>query len=85
MAGEAETPTSYIQHHLQNLVYSEAGGVHGSTANDGFWSINLDTILTSVTMGLIVTFLFWIATRRATSGVPGRWQAFVEILSLIHI
>ncbi|QCO68489.1 F0F1 ATP synthase subunit A [Luteimonas yindakuii] len=80
MAGEAETPTSYIQHHLQNLVYSEDGGVRGSTATDGFWSINLDTILTSVTMGLIVTFLFWIATRKATAGVPGKWQAFVEIL-----
>jgi len=35
--------------------------------------------VTSVLMGLLIVFAFWLATRKATSGVPGKWQAFVEI------
>ncbi len=45
----------------------------------GFWAIHVDTIVTSVLMGLLMVFGFWMATRKATAGVPGKWQAFVEI------
>jgi F-type H+-transporting ATPase subunit a len=45
----------------------------------GFWTLHIDTMVTSVLMGLLVVFAFWLATRKATSGVPGKWQAFVEI------
>ena len=73
MAAAAElTPTSYIQHHLQNLTASVGEG--------GFMTLHVDTLVSSVAMGLLITFLFWVATRRATAGVPGKWQAFVEIL-----
>ena len=73
MAGEALTPTSYIQHHLKNLT-AQVGG-------DGpFWTINVDTFVTAVLMGLLIVFAFWMATRKATAGVPGKWQAFVEIM-----
>ena len=34
----------------------------------------------SLLMGLLIVFGFWMATRKATAGVPGKWQAFVEIL-----
>ncbi|NLB14163.1 MAG: F0F1 ATP synthase subunit A, partial [Gammaproteobacteria bacterium] len=73
MAGEAElTPTTYIQHLLQNL---------GMPVGEGtFWTLHLDTLITSVLMGLLIVFAFWMATRKATAGVPGKWQAFVEIL-----
>jgi len=73
MAGEAATPTSYIQHHLQNLIYPvrEGGGT--------FWTIHVDTLVMAVLMGLVMVFAFWTATRNATAGVPGKWQAFVEI------
>ena len=72
MASEAElTPTSYIQHHLQNLTASVGEG--------GFMTLHVDTLVGSVAMGLLITFLFWLATRKPTSGVPGKWQAFVEI------
>jgi F-type H+-transporting ATPase subunit a len=71
MAGEALTPTSYIQHHLKNLTVSVGEG--------GFWTLHLDTLVTAVLMGLLMVFLFWLATRNATAGVPGKWQAFVEI------
>lgn len=73
MAGEALTPTSYIQHHLKNLT-AQVGG-------DGpFWTINVDTFVTAVLMGLVIVIAFWMATRKATAGVPGKWQAFVEIM-----
>ena len=72
MAGEALTPTSYIQHHLKNFTFQVGEG--------GFWAIHVDTLVTAVLMGLLIVFAFWLATRRATAGVPGKWQAFVEIL-----
>lgn len=73
MAGEAElTPTSYIQHHLHNLTAQVGEG-------GPFWTLHLDTLISSVLLGLLMVFLFWLATRKATSGVPGKWQAFVEI------
>ncbi|AOY61641.1 ATP synthase F0F1 subunit A [Xanthomonas phaseoli pv. phaseoli] len=73
MAGEAATPTSYIQHHLQNLIVPVRDG--GGT----FWTIHLDTLIMAVLMGLVMVLAFWTATRNATAGVPGKWQAFVEI------
>ena len=73
MAAEELTPTSYIQHHLQNLT--------GQVGEGGaFWTLHVDTLATSVLMGLLMVFMFWAATRKATAGVPGKWQAFVEIL-----
>ena len=72
MAGEAElTPTSYIQHHLHNLTAQVGEG--------GFMTLHVDTLVTSVLMGLFMVVLFWLATRKPTAGVPGKWQAFVEI------
>ena len=72
MAAEAElTPTSYIQHHLKNLTHSVGEG--------SFWTLNVDTFVTALLMGLFMVFIFWLATRKATAGVPGKWQAFVEI------
>jgi F-type H+-transporting ATPase subunit a len=73
MAAAADlTPTSYIQHHLQNLTASVGEG--------SFMTLHVDTLVSSLAMGLLITFLFWAGTRRATSGVPGKWQAFVEIM-----
>ena len=57
MAGEALTPTTYIQHHLQNLT-APVGDSGGS-----FWMIHVDTIVTAVLMGLLTVFAFWMARR----------------------
>jgi len=65
----ASTPTEYIQHHLQHL-----------TVTNDFGAFHVDTIISSAVLGLVMLFGFWLATRRATAGVPGRWQAFVEIV-----
>jgi F-type H+-transporting ATPase subunit a len=73
MAATGElTPTSYIQHHLHNLTTQVGEG--------GFFTLHLDTLITSVLIGLLMVVLFWLGTRKATAGVPGKWQAFVEIM-----
>lgn len=72
MASEELTSTQYIEHHLKNLTITIGEG--------GFWTLHLDTLIMSVLLGLMMVFAFWLATRKATSGVPGKWQAFVEIV-----
>ena len=66
-----ESPTEYIQHHLTFQVKQV-----GSTS---FWSINADTVVTSIILGIIGLGFMWWVTRRATSGVPSKKQAFVEL------
>ena len=73
MAAERELDaTTYIQHHLTFLAQpvSETGG---------FWTIHYDTIITSVIVGVLVLGFIWLVTRKATSGVPSKTQAFVEL------
>ena len=73
-AEHAPTAGEYIQHHLGHLTHG-----HQSFVVD-FHVWNLDTILWSVTMGVIGCLFMWMAARRATAGVPGRFQAAVEMV-----
>jgi len=66
------TPTTYIGHHLQNQTIS--------LGDSPFWTLHLDTLVTSVVLGVIVFGFMWLAVRSATAGVPGRKQAFVEFV-----
>ncbi|WP_058569221.1 F0F1 ATP synthase subunit A [Xylella fastidiosa] len=72
MAGEEATPTSYIQHHLHNLTFQMQDG-------SKFWVLHLDTLIMAILMGLVMVLAFWSGTCKATSGIPGKWQAFVEV------
>ena len=45
-----------------------------------FSFINLDAIFFAVLLGVIGSFLLWRGAKKATAGVPGRFQAAVEIL-----
>jgi F-type H+-transporting ATPase subunit a len=65
----ALTPNEYIHHHLTYW-----------TVGHGFWSLDLDTLLVSVGLGFLFFISFWMVARKATSGVPGRWQNFVEMV-----
>jgi F-type H+-transporting ATPase subunit a len=65
--------TAYIQHHLTFF----AGPVR---EQGGFWIIHYDTIVTSVILGVLVLGFLWLVTRKASSGVPSRTQAFVELV-----
>lgn len=84
-ASEALTQSAYIKHHLTNLVYGrDHDGVwrfayDAVDASDmGFWAIHVDTVFFSVLLGVIFLYFFHKAARRATEGVPGGLQNFVE-------
>ena len=71
-AATEQTPSEYIQHHL-SFFQKPAG-------EGGFWTLNVDSVVTATALGLIgLGFLWWIV-RSATSGVPGKRQAFAELL-----
>jgi len=73
-AAHAPTASEYIKHHLGHLQNQhQVGPVDFSV-------INYDTMFWSIAMGLTGCLLMWAAARKATSGVPGRFQAFVEML-----
>ncbi|MEI8403504.1 MAG: F0F1 ATP synthase subunit A [Alcaligenaceae bacterium] len=66
----------YIQHHLVH--YNNLGEKQGAIAD--FSVINYDTVFWSSLTGLTIVFVMWLAARRATSGVPSRFQSAVEML-----
>ena len=88
MAGETLTTSGYIQHHLTNLTYGlnpetgewEFAASASEAAAMGFWSINVDSMAWSIGLGVIFLFLFIKAGRSATSGQPGHFQNFIEMI-----
>jgi len=74
--GAAQGPSAgeYIIHHLTHLQN------HKQTSIVDFSVFNLDSIFFAVLLGIVGTFLLWRAASKATSGVPGRFQAAVELL-----
>ena len=76
MAAEAHAPTAgeYIIHHLHHLRNAE------QTAVADFGIYNIDSIIWAALLGALTCWLLWAAARKATSGVPGRFQAAVEVL-----
>ncbi|MGH8690072.1 MAG: F0F1 ATP synthase subunit A [Burkholderiales bacterium] len=70
-AGKEFNATDYIQHHLTFLTKPAGEG--------GFWALNVDSLVTAVLVGVAgLGFMAWVV-RGATSGVPNRRQAFVEL------
>ncbi|MDU9396214.1 F0F1 ATP synthase subunit A [Pseudomonas sp. zfem003] len=82
-----QTASGYIQHHLQNLTFGklpsgEWGFAHTAeqAKEMGFWAFHLDTLGWSIGLGLLFVFLFRMAAKKATSGVPGGLQNLVEVM-----
>jgi F-type H+-transporting ATPase subunit a len=73
-AAHAPTAGEYIIHHLQHLQNKHQHGVAD------FSVVNFDSIVFTTVIGVIGCWLLWLAARKATSGVPGRFQAAVELL-----
>jgi F-type H+-transporting ATPase subunit a len=63
--------TEYISHHLHFLQ---------STHDGDFWSVHIDSITVSLVLGVLFSLWFWLKARKATAGVPGKGQAFVELV-----
>ena len=76
MAAEAHAPTAseYIVHHLQHLQNIKQTSIIDMSV------INYDSVIVSVVVGFLGLFIFWLAARKATSGVPGRFQGAVEMM-----
>lgn len=79
MSAEASAPSApsasdYIVHHLthwQNKPQTEIVD---------FSVFNLDSLFFSILLGVLGCFFLWKAARKATAGVPGRFQAAVEMM-----
>jgi len=90
MSAAPETSAEYIKHHLTNLTFGKfpEGHEHAGhwgfahsmqdAASFGFWSVNVDSMLFSIALGLFFIWIFRKAAKTATAGVPGSWQNFVE-------
>ncbi len=74
MAEVGHSPAEYVTHHLK----------HWASTHDGLFisaaAWHIDTLIVSTVLGLIFLTLFRMAAVRATSGVPGKLQNFVEIM-----
>ncbi len=64
--------TGYIKHHLTHLTLD--------TGRGAFWSIHIDSIIFTLVISFFFILVLSIVARRATSGVPGKLQAAVEML-----
>ena len=64
----------YIVHHLTHLGTGKPKGLVDLSI------VNWDSVFFTITLGIFTCWLLWLAARKATSGVPGRFQAAVEML-----
>jgi F-type H+-transporting ATPase subunit a len=76
VAEHAPTAGEYIVHHLTHWRNHEMAS--GSPVD--FSVVSWDSMFFSIALGVVTCFLLWRAARKATSGVPGRFQAAVEML-----
>ena len=74
-AAHAPTASEYIVHHLAHL------NTKAQTSIIDLSVINIDTLFWSILMGITGCYFMWRAATRASAGVPGRFQALVEMLA----
>ncbi|MFW8591465.1 F0F1 ATP synthase subunit A [Glaciecola sp. 2405UD65-10] len=82
MASEYTT-TEYIQHHLTNATACMVDGevaFNKACSEAGFWAVHVDTMAWSIGLGILFLYLFRRTAAKATTGVPSKGQAFVELV-----
>lgn len=91
MAGYANS-SEYIKHHLTNLVYGQKANGDWGIAHSaeeikemGFWSINVDSMVFSIGLGILFLWIFRKAAKRAATGgtvgvAPTGLQNFIEMI-----
>jgi len=75
-SGQGPTASEYVIHHLTHL--NTLG--HPQESLVDFSVLHLDTFFFATSLGILTVWLLYRAARHATSGVPGRFQNFVEML-----
>jgi len=73
-SGHAPTATEYIVHHLTHLSTGKQKSIIDFTV------FNLDTIFFSMLILAGTLLVLWLAARKVAAGVPGKFQAAVEVL-----
>ncbi|TDF36272.1 F0F1 ATP synthase subunit A [Alteromonadaceae bacterium M269] len=68
-SGGEQTISGYIQHHLTN-----------ASVGEGFMALHIDTLAWSIGLGLLFILSFRAVAKKVTTGVPGKWQACVELI-----
>ena len=82
MASEYTT-SEYIKHRLTNATMcSTDNGIafNKACSGAGFWAWHVDTLAWSIGLGLLFLIIFRSVASKATTGVPGKMQAFVELV-----
>ena len=82
MASEYTT-SEYIKHHLTNatMCSTDNGIAFNKACSDaGFWVWHVDTLAWSIGLGILFLVIFRSVASKATTGVPGKMQAFVELV-----
>jgi F-type H+-transporting ATPase subunit a len=74
VAEHGQTAGEYILHHLTFWQNHPPGNVVD------FSVFNFDSIIVATLLGVLACFAMWRAAKKATPGVPGRFQAAVEFL-----
>lgn len=69
----------YIEHHLTNLKF-DLSTMRLDSHAEGFWVLHVDSLAFAVGLGLVFVLLFRAVASRVTSGEPGPWQNFVEMV-----
>ena len=72
--GQGPTPGEYIRHHLVHMTNKKQESIVD------FSVINIDSVVVTVLLGMLICFVLWRAARAAHAGVPGRFQAAVEMM-----
>ena len=73
-AEQGPSAGEYISHHLTHLQNKPMGGIVDFTV------FNMDSLFWAISLGIFGCLVMWLGASRATSGVPGRLQAAVELL-----
>jgi F-type H+-transporting ATPase subunit a len=76
MSTSNPSASEYIIHHITN--WSHLG--HAQDKIVDFNHLNVDTLIWSLLAAFLVILILYSAARKATSGVPGRFQGLVEMM-----
>lgn len=71
-AETAPTPGEYIAHHITFLTNAPPRGIFDLSV------LNLDSVFFAVVLGIVFCGVAYVAASKATTGVPGKLQGFVE-------
>ncbi len=81
MAEAGHSAGEYIGHHLQNLTVCKADGEWvWNHCQGNFFALNVDSMFFALALGIFLVWFFGSVARKATTGVPDRTQALIELI-----